>query len=184
MHEVDLRVEFMDRQLRTVGFAGTAGAAESVAWVERSCFSNALRLLPIAERAAGKELFIVAGSLGLSAPPPVWYEWGGFGAVRHEYVHQFARCAVTGLPSVHFWISDAEAGLPGRVFDVLDPYLQRVAEIRGKRIDRAGLLHGVAIVGLELDDLERRGLRYAAASPLVSDVMVQRTSQRMKIVDV
>jgi hypothetical protein len=173
---------FMNRGLDRVVFErGVSGGAQIVL-VERSCFTNCIRMMQLMEHAAGKELYIVAGSLGLCVPEPVWYEWGGDDSQPFTAVKDFARCAYTGLPSVHFWLSDAPPGQPGLVYDVLDPYIVTTANVHAKFLQTRELLHGVGIVGLTKTACEAIGLRYVQASPLVTEVMMRRTLSRTRMV--
>jgi len=157
---------------------------EPVTLVERSCFSNCIRMIPQFERIAGRELHIIAGSLGLCSSPPVHYEWGGWGAAVHERVVQFTACRVTGAADVHFWLSTSTYGEDGIVFDVIDPYLFQVAHLRKKQVCVDSFMHGCGIIGRTIGELEACGLRYVAAAPLVQEILVRRHSQRLMAVNV
>jgi hypothetical protein len=140
-------------------------------YIERNCFGNCIKNMEPFETLAGCELTVVAGSLGLCSPPPTWYEWGGDGDVPHATVKQFRSCPVTGLPDVHFWFESADE----KIWDVLDLYLVNiVAPVRGKVIDRSGLVHGCLVAGKSRAELELIGLKYVRTSPLIEEILVRK----------
>lgn len=143
----------------------------SLHYVERNCFSNCVNNMEAMETLAGCALTVVAGSLGLCAPPPTWYEWGGYGDAPHTTVKQFVSCPVTGLPDVHFWFEAAD----GNIWDVLDLYLlNTVAPTFKKTVDRRGLVHGYFVNGKPASELESIGLKYVKTTPLVEEILVRR----------
>jgi hypothetical protein len=179
--DTDVRIEFCQRD----GASGPAVGADAssakltLRYVERNCFFNALQNLDAMEKLSGEQLCIVAGSLGLCAPLPCWFEWGGTGSTPHATVAQFAKCPVTGLPDVHFWLESQN----GKVFDVLDMYLtEKVAPFHHKTVDTGGLMHGVLVQGTSAE-LEERGLRYIPATPLVQTCLINLRLRRNNLID-
>lgn len=161
-----LAVEYYTRTMELKKRVGKAEAPLIFKCIERNCFGNCLMNLKNMNALAGKSLKIVAGSLGLCDPPPVWFEFGGTGSETHTVVHQFTNPTTT---DVHFWLEDED----GNVWDVVDEYLHAtVAPFHRKRIDTSEFLEGSLINGISKERLKERGLAYIAADPSVSSMLV------------
>lgn len=175
---MDVRIIFKDRSMRVTRVVGSATAPHALMYVERNCFANCVSNQPAMEALAGEPLEVVAGSLGVCSPEPVWYEWGGAGSKPHETVAQFVKCAHTGLRDVHFWLRGTRTGT---IWDVLDPYLLDVVAPAHAKIVTAPPLGLVA--GETREDLEsRRGLRYLPATAVVNQVLVRRYMSELRFV--
>lgn len=157
---------------------GSQGSRYTLSCLTRNCFSNMLTNKPTMTEMAGKDVEIVAGSLGVCDPAPVYFEWGGMGSSVYTKFHEFIKCPITGLPSVHWWCVDAD----GKVWDVLDPYLFLVAKTWGKTIDTAGFIHGRLIAGKSVEELERQGLKYIRCDSVVDAALFKRFSENVRFV--
>lgn len=147
-------------------------------YIERSCFSNCVKNMCHMEALAGCELELVAGSLGLCSPLPVWYIWGGFQEEIFQTVKQFRTCRVTGAPSVHFWFQNEQDGTIWDVLDVLY-FLETAAPLVKKTVDTSGFVHGCLIPGKTSKELESCGLKYVPASPLIQEILVRKHTAKI-----
>lgn len=164
-------IRFLDQNLQVVKTCGPREAQTKLFYVERNCFGNSCTNQIEMQVLAGEPLEIVAGSLGLCAPAPTWYEWGGYNDTVHTTVHQFRRCTTTGMSSCHFWLQGVHSG---KIWDVLDPYLvEQVAPPRHKTINVDTLVHGWLCAGLTVEELERCGLKYVRTELLIEKILLQ-----------
>ena len=158
-------VKYYTRGRDFIKTAGKKDAAISFLSIERNCYGNCVMNYKEMMDLARKPLKIVAGSLGLCNPEPVWFEFGGHKSEPHTKVHQFTNKSEN---DVHFWLEDED----GNVWDVMDLYmLDVVAPFRKKKITTTDFLEGVVINGISKETLKECGLAYIAADEHVSEIL-------------
>jgi hypothetical protein len=149
-------------------------------FVENNCGANVFMNKEQFEVFSEESLEVVVGALGLcKGDGPAWFEWGHGPNVHDLTAESMITCPITGDKNCHFWLEDSQ----GRVFDVIQPYIQNiVAKFHKKTIETDALFCNTLILAKNKGELEDAGLLYIPAKVEEQKKVVKHTLERIKIV--